>query len=132
KDELPEKAQHYLKTIVDASSQMGKLIDDLLEFSRTGRKEINQVKLDMNVMLEKSLELLNQDTEGRNISWKIASLPTITGDQTLLQQVWVNLLSNAIKFTKAKNPAIIQVGYKKEPKEHVFIIRDNGAGFDMT
>lgn len=132
KDELPEKAQHYLKTIVDASSQMGKLIDDLLEFSRTGRKEINQVKLDLNVMLEKSLELLNQDTDGRNISWKIAPLPTITGDQTLLQQVWVNLLSNAIKFTKAKNPANIQVGYKKEPKEHLFFVRDNGAGFDMA
>ncbi len=130
-ESLPDKAQHYLKTIVDSSRQMGQLIDDLLEFSRTGRKEILQVKLNLNAMVEKSLELLAKDTEGRNIKWEISSLPLITGDHALLQQVWVNLLSNAIKFTKAKEQAIIKVGYKKELKEHVFFVRDNGAGFDM-
>ncbi|MFA5328731.1 MAG: PAS domain S-box protein [Prolixibacteraceae bacterium] len=130
-ESLPEKAQHYLKTIVDSSKQMGQLIDDLLEFSRTGRKEMLQVKLDMKTVLQRSLELLHKDTEGRNIKWEISCLPRITGDHALLQQVWVNLLSNAIKFTKSKEQAIIQVGYKYENKEHIFFVRDNGAGFDM-
>lgn len=131
RDSLPEKAQHYLKTIVDASNQMGNLIDDLLELSRTGRKEMLQIKMDMNLVLNESMTMLKEYPEKRNIRWEIANLPKITGDHALLKMVWFNLLSNAVKFTKSKEPAIIQIGYLEEDAEYVFFVRDNGAGFDM-
>ncbi|MBW8325989.1 MAG: PAS domain S-box protein [Prolixibacteraceae bacterium] len=130
-DALPEKAQHYLNVIVDSSRQMGALIDDLLQFSRTGRQEMQQTNLDMNVVLQEVLKLAENDINGRNIEWNIAALPTLNGDHALLRLVWYNLVNNAIKFTKQKNPASIAIGYREEKNEFIFFINDNGAGFDM-
>ncbi len=130
-DLLPEKGKHYLSIIVNSSRHMGTLIDDLLQFSRTGRQEMQKTKLDMNVVVQEVLKLAKQDIHGRNIEWNISALPILTGDHSLLRMVWFNLLNNAIKFTKAKEPAIIQIGYREEKNEHVFFVRDNGAGFDM-
>jgi PAS domain S-box-containing protein len=109
KDLLPEKGQHYLQTIVESSNHMGTLIDDLLQFSRTGRQEMKNMYLDMNVIVQEVLRLLDPDIQARNIEWKIAALPAVTGDHALLRMVWYNLLSNAIKFTKNKQVAIIVV-----------------------
>jgi len=130
-DDLPEKAKHYLNIIVESSRQMGMLIDDLLQFSRTGRKEMQQTTLDMNAVLD---EVLNSDTldiQDRKIEWNIASLPVLKGDHALLRIVWFNLLSNAVKFTKDRETAIIQIGFHKKEKEFEFFVRDNGVGFDM-
>lgn len=131
-DILPEKGKHYLDVILNASHHMGTLIDDLLQFSRTGRQEMRQVEHDMNIVLKETLKSLEQDTENRNIEWNITTLPYVNGDQSLLRMVWFNLLSNAIKFTRAKDPAQIQIGFVEDPKEFTFFVRDNGAGFDMN
>jgi PAS domain S-box len=128
---LPEKGLHYLEIIANSSRHMGTLIDDLLQFSRTGRKEMQQIDLDMNAVLKEVLNQTKQDARDRKIEWHISELPVLTGDQSLLRMVWYNLLSNAIKFTKAKEPAIIQIGHYEEKNEYVFFVRDNGAGFDM-
>ena len=130
-DLLPEKRRHYLDVIVNSSRQMGTLIDDLLQFSRTGRQEMQQTDLDMNIIHQEVMKLLAPDIEDRRIEWEVAALPVLTGDHALLRMAWYNLLSNAVKFTKAKDPAVIQIGFLEEGKEYVFYIRDNGAGFDM-
>jgi light-regulated signal transduction histidine kinase (bacteriophytochrome) len=130
-DLLPEKGRHYLDVIVNSSRQMGTLIDDLLQFSRTGRQEMQEINLNMNVVLHDVLNSLKHDIEKRKIEWNIAVLPNIKGDQSLLRMAWFNLLSNAVKFTKAKDPAQIQVGFIDDKKEYTFFVRDNGAGFDM-
>ncbi|HAH23722.1 MAG TPA: hypothetical protein DCL77_08190 [Prolixibacteraceae bacterium] len=130
-DLLPENGRHYLDVITNSSRQMGTLIDDLLQFSRTGRQEMQQTDLDMNVVLQEVIKLLAPDIEDRKIKWEIAKLPLLMGDHPLLRVVWYNLLSNALKFTKAKDPAIVQIGFLPEEKEYVFFVRDNGAGFDM-
>lgn len=110
---------------------MGALIDDLLQFSRTGRKEMQETKLDMNQVLQEVLISVEHDTEKRKIEWDLATLPIIKGDHSLLRIVWYNLLNNAVKFTKVKDIAHIQVGFKEEENEYIFFVRDNGAGFDM-
>ena len=130
-DQLPEKGKHYFDVIVNSTRQMGALIDDLLQFSRTGRQEMQKINLDMNEVLQEVFTLSKNDMVNRNIEWEIAVLPVVHGDTALLRLVWFNLLNNAIKFTNAKNPAIIQIGYKEEAQEFIFFIRDNGAGFDM-
>ena len=128
---LSEKGKHYLESIADSAQQMGTLIDDLLQFSRTGRQEMRQADLDMNNILQEVLDTMKQDIKGRNIEWDIAALPFIYGDRSLLSLVWSNLMNNAVKFTRSKKKAIISVGYKEKKKEYVFFVRDNGAGFDM-
>lgn len=130
-DQLPEKGKHYFDVIVNSTQQMGALIDDLLQFSRTGRQEMQKINLNMNEVLQEVFNISKNDTVNRNIEWKIATLPVVFGDSALLRLVWYNLLNNAVKFTNAKNPAIIEIGYREEAQEFVFFIRDNGAGFDM-
>ncbi len=130
-DTLPEKARHYLDNIADSSRQMGTLIDDLLNFSRTGRQKMQLVELDMNSIVQEVLELIKQDNPKRNIEWRIATLPRVYCDQALLRMVWANLLSNAIKFTASREKVIIEINVLDENNDFVFSIRDNGVGFDM-
>ncbi len=115
REALPDKAVDYLNTIANSSIKMSTLIDDLLQFSRTGRQEMRQVAMDMNVLVEEVLEELKPDVVNRNISWTVAELPKVFGDRSMLKQVWVNLLANAVKFTRNKDKADIEVGFTQEP-----------------
>ena len=128
---LPEKGKHYLEVIVSASRHMGSLIDDLLQFSRTGRQEMIQTNLDLNVVLQEVFNLMEQEIKDRNIEWNIAELPKVKGDHSLLRMVLYNLLSNAIKFSKSRETTQIQIGFLDTGIEYTIFIRDNGAGFDM-
>jgi len=130
-DLLPEKGKHYLANIADSTHQMGTLIDDLLQFSRTGRKEIELADLDMNSVLWEAMNTIKQDIPDRNIEWVICTLPIVLGDHNLLLLVWINLLSNAVKFTRTKKKARIEIGFREEKKKYLFFIKDNGAGFNM-
>ena len=130
-DILPEKAVHYLTIITNAAKQMGTLIDDLLQFSRTGRQELRKAKFDMNVMIKEVLEKIEPDTRNRKIIWTVQKLPVVFGDYSLLKQVWVNLLDNAVKYTKFKVSAEIAIEFREDKENFVFCVRDNGVGFDM-
>lgn len=130
-DHLPEKARHYLATVTEAAIQMGLLIDDLLQLSRTGRQELRHVKLDMNELINEVLEKIKQDVANRRIHWTIQDLPAVYGDRSLLKQVWINLLENAVKYTRTEKIAEISIGCLVEEKNFVFLVRDNGVGFDM-
>jgi len=130
-DELPEKALHYLETVTTAAKQMGMLIDDLLQFSRTGRQEVHQTTTDMNILIKEVLEKIKPDTENRKINWDVQELPEVFGDYSLLKQVWLNLLDNAIKYTRNKKLAEISIGCTVNQENIVFFVRDNGVGFDM-
>jgi len=140
-DSVDEKSRHYVETISASVRQMGVLIDDLLQFSRTGRAEPRSETVDMEQALAEALLPLQRETEGRAIEWKIGRLPTVVGDHALLRQVWANLLGNAVKFSRGRAPARIEVGAMDGtagaggdgggPAQDVFFVRDNGVGFDM-
>ena len=129
--DLPDKERHYLDTISASALKMGVLIDDLLQFSRTGQAEMHLESTDMNKVLQEALTTLRESTEGRSIEWVINDLPSVQGDYALLRQVWVNLLSNAIKYTKPREVARITVSASREKGEIIFAVADNGVGFDM-
>jgi PAS domain S-box-containing protein len=131
KAELSEKGQLYLASIADSVHQMGMLIDDLLQFSRTGRAEMRQSASDLNVILGEVMETLRRDNPDRLIEWVTDRLPRVYCDEAMLRLVWMNLLSNAVKFTRTRETAKIAVGVKDETTEFVFWVRDNGVGFDM-
>ncbi len=130
--QLSDKAKRYLKTITDASVEMGQLIDDLLAFSRMGRVEMNEVEGGLDVCIQDTIRGLEMATKGRDIQWKIAPLPAVVGDPSMLRQVFSNLLGNAVKYSRQRSPAEIEVGCAGEEKGRlIFFVRDNGAGFDI-
>jgi len=132
-DALDDRGRHYLETITTSVGQMGVLIDDLLQFSRTGRAELQIAEVDMGEALREALELLQRETGERDIEWSIEPLPRVVGDHALLRQVWANLLGNAVKYSRGRTPARIEVGVRDSEgtSEDVFWVRDNGVGFDM-
>jgi signal transduction histidine kinase/ABC-type amino acid transport substrate-binding protein len=131
RDGLNEKGLHYVATIADSARQMGKLIDDLLQFSRTGRAEMSLALLDMNKTLEEALIVLQDSYARRIVEWDIGKLPSVSGDYPLLRQVWVNLLGNALKYTGTREIARITVSAREDNGEFIFVVADNGVGFDM-
>jgi PAS domain S-box-containing protein len=130
-EQLDEKGKHYIQSVLEASNQMGALIDDLLDFSRNGRMEMKPDNIDMNRAVKEAMTFLVNEITGRKIEWVIDPLPEIYGDYAMIRQVWVNLLSNAIKYSRKRDIAIIEIGFLEHEEEYIFFIRDNGAGFDM-
>jgi len=129
---LDEKTQRYLGIISDSARQMGLLIDDLLDFSRVGRKELQLRTVSLRQLVEEALQELRQETSGRNIDWKIGPLPEVTVDRSMMRLVMINLLANSVKFTGKQQQPEIEIGVSSgEANEIVIFVRDNGVGFDM-
>ncbi len=128
--DVDETGRKHFQYVKEAADKMGELIDDLLEFSRAGRVEMRKEKIDLNEIVQKSLEHLNSEMEGRNIKWDTANLPTVSVDPVLMGTVFDNLLGNAIKFTKNKEIAEIKILVSEEEDKYIISVQDNGAGFD--
>jgi signal transduction histidine kinase len=129
---LDDKSRRYIQTILESSKRMGNLIDDLLGFSRIGRAESKKTAVNLDRLVKEVVAELAQESHGRDIDWKIASLPVCHGDRSMLKVVLTNLVSNAVKFTRMRARAEIEIGYVdgKENQLELFV-KDNGAGFDM-
>jgi PAS domain S-box-containing protein len=129
---LDEKSNHYLTMILDSAKRMGNLIDDLLAFSRIGRAETQKTVVSLAQLAREALAEVRQDTEGRNIEWKIGALPDFYGDRSMLRLVLVNLIANAVKFTRQRPQAEIEIGCADGNRDELVVfIKDNGVGFDM-
>ncbi len=123
----------YLDLVTRESIRLGQLIDSLLAFSRLGRADLRISRCDLSAILTAVREELRPAVADREIDWRLAPLPLVEGDPTLLRQVFANLLGNAVKFTRGRNPALIEVGTlpaQAGAAEIVVFFRDNGAGFD--
>ncbi len=128
---LDAEGKRICGVISTEARRMGQLIDDLLSFSRLSRKEMYSSNVDMKGLVVSVLNDLAKDDDRERIDFKIARLPSINADASLMRQVWVNLLSNALKFTSKKERATIEVGSKSSKEEVIYFVRDTGAGFDM-
>ncbi len=129
--QVPEDTLRYLVVIRQNAQQMGRLIDDLLSFSRLGRQVVNPTLIAPRQLIESALETLEPERAGRKVDLKLEELPLCQGDPVLLKQVWVNLLANALKFTRGKDPALVEIGATQTDDEIIYFVKDNGAGFDM-
>lgn len=129
---LDEKNRRYLNVIIKSAGQMGKLIDDLLSFSRMGRAELAKTEVCLAMLVSDAQKELQPATEGRDVVWEIGQLPQVHGDLAMLRLVLVNLMSNALKFTKTRPQTRIEMGTAPGDRdETVVYVRDNGVGFDM-
>jgi PAS domain S-box-containing protein len=128
---LDGEASRLLGVIRRNTQRMGRLIDDLLGFSRLGRKQLLRARVDMTALARTAAEEMTQEQPGRSIELSIAELPAAIGDSGLLRQVWVNLLGNAVKYTSPREVARIDVSGSESNGERCYVVSDNGVGFDM-
>ncbi|HZF99923.1 MAG TPA: ATP-binding protein [Chitinophagales bacterium] len=130
-DQLDDDARIVLDEIVSNSRKMSLLIDNLLELSRMGKKQVTLVEVNMKLLANSVVAELQQLESHRSITFTVKALPNVSGDKNLLKQVFVNLISNALKYTNKKKEAEIEIGSTCEDGECVYYVKDNGAGFDM-
>lgn len=130
---LSEKGREYMDTISDAAKKMGRLIDDLLAFSRMGRHAISCKKVNLDKLVREVICDFEHETTGRTIDWVIDDLPAVEGDAAMLRIVISNLIANALKFTRPREKARIEIGVLpgKNSEAEIFV-RDNGVGFNMA
>ncbi|MEY2584461.1 MAG: hypothetical protein QOD80_487 [Verrucomicrobiota bacterium] len=130
--DLDDKGRRHVALILESAKRMGNLIDDLLAFSRIGRKDAHATMVSLQQLVQEAQNEVAQETDGRTISWKVGKLPACHGDRSMLRLALVNLVSNAVKFTRTRPEAEIEIASTNHnPDEIVVFIRDNGVGFDM-
>ncbi len=130
-DKFDDETKTRFNVIRHTTATMAKLIDDLLEFSRMGRKDLHITEIDMRQLLATTWEELQGLHPDRRMTLTMNELQPAWGDTALIKQVLINILSNAVKFTKGREEALIEVGNCIEENATVYYIRDNGVGFDM-
>ena len=127
---LEPDAKRVLGVIDENTRRMGQLIDDLLSFSRLGRKEVESGRVDMNELVRGVADEVRRAAGERPLDITIGPLPPARGDRDMLRQAVHNLLDNAAKFTRRRAPGQIDVGHRADGAETVYYVKDNGAGFD--
>ena len=130
-DRLDAEGQRLLDIIRANTQNMGQLIDDLLAFSRLGRREVKVADLDMGTLVQNVVQGIARHPGGPNGAVGPQAPPRTRADRALMRQVWVNLLGNALKFTRPREAAVIEVGCQSGADEEVYYVKDNGVGFDM-
>jgi light-regulated signal transduction histidine kinase (bacteriophytochrome) len=126
-----EKSRRYLSIISQSARHMGNLIDDLLVFSRMGRAEMREEKVNLGHLVQHAIDGMPQELEQRNVVFKKGPLPEVRGDPAMLEQVFANLIGNAVKYSRTRERAEIEISCSETPKEFTVSVRDNGVGFDM-
>ncbi|MBC7874703.1 MAG: PAS domain S-box protein [Ferruginibacter sp.] len=128
---LDDEAKRIISIIRDSALKMGKLIDDLLAFSRMGKQGITKSLIDTKTMVNEIVaELALQNKGYDRIRWDIRALSPVHADVKMIRQVWINLLSNAIKYSGTREQPLIEIGSYPGEDMAVFYVKDNGVGFD--
>ncbi len=130
-EELSEEPKRYLNIVQAASEKMDLLISSLLEYSRTGRKELKKQLVNFDEMVNEIITEYKSEEKERTIEWIVNNLGDEVADQSLIKTVWENLIGNAYKYTSKEEKAIIEIGKYHEVTGNVFYVKDNGIGFDM-
>jgi signal transduction histidine kinase len=130
-DTFDDEARRITGNILSNVKMMGRLIDDLIEFSRLGKREPRREVTDMKTLADDCVATLVPAWPGQKFRIDVAPLPVCNGDRDLLRQVWANLIGNAMKYSSKQPDPCVTVGAMEEEMGVVYFVRDNGAGFDM-
>jgi PAS domain S-box-containing protein len=132
RDKFDDEGQRLINTVLKNSARMARLIDDLLDFSRVGRKELIKSSFSMKLLVQSVLEEMEIDPNGTSMAISNQIDLDAWGDKSTLRQVWHNLISNALKYSSKAPRTEIGFGSYADPSGHIFFIRDRGVGFDMA
>ncbi|MCY1077591.1 ATP-binding protein [Archangium lansingense] len=129
---LDAKAQGYVRTIASSAQRGGQLVDDLLAFSRMGRVEMRQSRIELEPLVAEVWEELAPEREGRQVVLQMGPMPEARGDPAMLRLVFKNLLGNAVKYTRPRPEARVEIAAEQGEGGLVVHVKDNGVGFDMA
>jgi light-regulated signal transduction histidine kinase (bacteriophytochrome) len=132
KDKLDERGREYIDLVRSETQIMGRLIDDLLMFSRQGRAEMNERQLDMTAMAQAIISRLQQQNRSLQTGFIVQPGLKALGDHNLIDIALKNLLDNAVKFSSKSSCAMVEFGQVEKEGRKTFFVRDNGVGFDMA
>ena len=124
-----EEGRRLIDIVQKNTKKMGVLIDDLLEFARLGKKELNKTNVDMTFLVNNVITEIKKNSTAEVV---INSVLSAHADSALINQVWINLISNALKYSGKKENPRVEIGSYQDAQEIIFYVRDNGAGFDMA
>lgn len=128
---LDAEAGRYLQRIQQGTQKMGQLVDELLNLARVGRQAPNLRATGLGPIVQEVVDMLQPEIHGRRVEWRIADLPIVECDPTLLKLVFQNLVSNALKYSRPRPQAVIEIGQVRENGQSAIFVRDNGVGFSM-
>ncbi|MFT6461467.1 MAG: PAS domain S-box-containing protein [Maricaulis maris] len=133
-DALDETGRHYLERMVDASTRMRRLIDDLLSYSRVNSKTTNFLAVDLSAVVADVLSDLEPRINAEEAKIRVSDLPAIEADPGQMHQLFLNLLANALKFRRPGVRPSISIEGSVEVGENGAMARiavaDNGVGFE--
>jgi signal transduction histidine kinase len=131
-EKLDDEGKRYLGIIRKGASEMSQLIDDLLHFSRTGRKRLSSEEVEMDKLVNQVVNDLSAQVPDRVLEVEIERLPSCCGDSNMIRQVVVNFVQNAIKFTSKKDSTLIKISAESKGDFIAYTVEDNGVGFNMA
>lgn len=126
-----DEGRRLCSAIIDNTRHMEQLIDDLLSLSHLSRSDVNISRINMTELAGSVYNELTTPEMRQRIDFQLGELESVSGDKTLLHQVWFNLISNAIKFSSRIEHVVITISSKRKKNDVIFTVQDNGAGFDM-
>ena len=128
-DQMPEESRRHLAIVREEASRMGRLIDDLLAYSRLLRAPFQPTETDMAAVAARALAELSTTQSVGGV--RIGTLPVAQADPILVHQLWRHLLSNALKFSSRQDGPAVKVDASGSGPGTVYRVRDNGVGFEM-
>jgi signal transduction histidine kinase len=131
-EQLDDEAKRLTNNVLSNAKKMGQLIDDLLAFSRLGRKELMKSMVPMKYVVNTIWEELSRMEGTRSIEFILKELPDSYADSTTIKHVWSNLISNALKYSGHKEKTVIEIGAEENEEFITYYIKDNGVGFNMS
>lgn len=129
--ELSPQAERYLRLVRKNVQHMSQLINDLLTFAHLARQPLHKQPVNLTDLVRQALSELRTEQEGRQVKITLGDLPPVEADPALLKQVYANLLGNALKYSRQREVASIEIGYRNDGNKPVYFVKDNGVGFDM-
>lgn len=122
--DIPES----LDFINSSVTRMDQLINAILKLARLEKRVMDFQPLDMNELVQSTLQTLAHQIEKQKIKVTVSNLPRVMADRTSLDQIMGNLLSNAINYLDDKRPGVIEISADSKDLWTVFQVTDNGRG----
>jgi PAS domain S-box-containing protein len=129
---LNTECRDYVQGVYDGALRMNRLIEALLDFSRLAHAELRRETVDLSALAREVADEMRLAEPGRHVELRIADGIIAFGDPNLLRVVLHNLLGNAWKYTGRRENAIVEFAARREEGSTVYLVRDNGSGFDSA
>lgn len=133
-DKLDSYGVNVVETIISSINKMNEFVNNILTLSKLAKVRMIANEIDAEPMIEYLIQdLKNSNTKYKDVKVVVKKgMPRISGDNTMIKQLFANLLENAVKYSSGKEDPYVEIGGKKSGKNVEFYVKDNGIGFDIV